>query len=74
MKPRWSVGMRKLGPGVYVDEATNAIHFAGEEICEHLGVPPTRANMEIAERAARDVVAACWPAARVEVVDHVDPL
>jgi hypothetical protein len=70
--PRWAVGMRKLGPGIYVDEAANAVHFSGAELCAHQGVPATRENVEIAEQAARDVTAKYWPGARVKVVD-ADP-
>lgn len=70
--PRWAVGMRKLGPGLYFQASDNSMHFSAEEVCEQLGVTATRENMEIAERGARKVIETYWPNAKVEVLD-ADP-
>ena len=55
--PRWAVGMRMIGPGVYLD-AGNNLHLCLAEICENAGVPPTPGNLrtlaEAAKRTARD--------------------
>lgn len=44
--PKWAVGMRKLGPGAYLD--ADGLHFSTREMCEHFGVPVTEENQRIA--------------------------
>jgi hypothetical protein len=53
--PQWAVGMELLGPGIFVDAAGN-FHFDPASFCEHMGVPYTRANHEIAIIAMREAV------------------
>lgn len=65
--PRWAVGMRKIGPGVYVRESDKSLHISAEELCAHLGVPPTAANLDIAEKAAREVTRKACPDSTLEV-------
>jgi hypothetical protein len=59
--------MQKIGPGMYED-ADGAIHVKAEEICVHLRVPPTRANIEMAERTAREALGNAFPEARITEV------
>lgn len=54
--PKWSVGMRRIGPGIYVSDATRALHFDADELCLALGVPPTPENVKRAEAIAAQVV------------------
>jgi hypothetical protein len=46
--PPWAKGMRKLGPGIYLDG--NALHFCELEICQDLGVKPTEQAGRIIEQ------------------------
>jgi hypothetical protein len=48
--PRWAVGMRKLGPGLYFDG--DGLHISEEELCEAMGVPYTPENCAVVESAA----------------------
>ena len=50
--PGWAKGMRKLGPGVYVDDK-NAVHVSEGEICEYYGVPFTKENSAVIEETVR---------------------
>jgi hypothetical protein len=52
--PNWAVGMKKIGPGMYVQG--DSMHFYAPELCEELGVPPTPENQRIAQEAARQVI------------------
>jgi hypothetical protein len=47
----WKKGMRRLGPGAYVDGTE--LHLDTVEMCEALGVPATDHNQQIAAEGAR---------------------
>ena len=70
--PRWAVGMKKIGPGLYVQEGS--IHFYTPELYEHLGVPPTPENQRIAEQAAREAIQESLGRVLITVVDDDVPL
>jgi hypothetical protein len=53
--PAWSIGMKQLGPGCYVD-AENVLHISELEICDHLGIAYTAANSAVIELAASETV------------------
>jgi hypothetical protein len=63
--PKWAVGMRKIGPGLYVTKE-GALHVDGAEICASLGCPPTAENLKIAEDAAVQAVRESWPDITIE--------
>lgn len=46
--PDWARGMRKLGPGIYLDSKA-VMHVSERELCEHFNVPYTAANVRIIE-------------------------
>ena len=50
--PPWAKGMRKLGPGVYVDNK-NEINVSEAEICEYYGMPFTKENSAVIEETVR---------------------
>lgn len=54
--PPWAVGMRKLGPGVYID-AENVMHVSEGEICQALGISYTDRNSQLVEEAVRAEIA-----------------
>ena len=53
--PEWAKGMRKIGPGCYVDAANN-MHVSEAEICEAFGVRYCPENSAIIEDVVRQVV------------------
>lgn len=53
--PAWAVGMRKIGPGVYVDSA-RALHISEREICDHFDVPYSPENSKVIEEVAQEVI------------------
>lgn len=57
--------LTQLQPGIYVDE-DKALHIDAAELCLDAGVPPTKANQDALERAARDLLA------EVQVEEHAD--
>jgi anaerobic selenocysteine-containing dehydrogenase len=67
--PAWAKGMRKLGPGIYLD-SSGALHFSMGELAESLGVPNTEENARIiqesAEAAIREVFGTGLPTTIVE--------
>lgn len=67
--PRWAVGMRKLGIGMYLD-SQDAIHVSTEEICEHFNVEPTPWNVEAINAAALDAIHRFWPG-NIIAVEHL---
>lgn len=46
----------KLGPGIYVEPATETLHIDAAEVCAFFDVEPTPDNCEVVERYAREVV------------------
>ena len=52
--PKWSVGMERVAPGVYVD-AAKALHIDGDELCLVAGFQPTLENVERLAEAAREL-------------------
>lgn len=58
--PPWAVGMRKLAPGVYMDDKTRALHVSEAEVCEHFGVPCTEENAETIVRALAEAALKQW--------------
>ncbi len=66
--PAWAKGMRKLGPGIYIDGQT--AHFDANEVCEAMGVPPTPENLETAEKAAVDAFAEAFPNISMQRIEH----
>lgn len=54
MTPKWAVGMRRLGPGVYVKDSV--LHFDTEGLCRHLGIPHTEANARMVQQEAEKVI------------------
>lgn len=44
--PKWATGMRRFGPGMYIDDETRAIHLSESEMCEHLGVEANEENVQ----------------------------
>jgi len=69
--PRWAVGMKKIGPGLYVEG--ESIHFYTPELCEHLGVPATPENQRVAEEAAREAIQEQLGRILITVVDDDVP-
>jgi hypothetical protein len=65
--PKWAVGMRKIGPGIYVNEKTRAIHISERELCEHFQVPYNAENIRIIEEAAMKVAREQFPDIKTEV-------
>lgn len=53
--PKWSVGMRRLLPGVYVD-SQKALHLDLRELCIANGYAPTQQNADMLERVMRSLV------------------
>jgi hypothetical protein len=54
--PPWAKGMRKLGPGVYLD-SKKAIHVCEREICDDFGVAYTKENSNIIEETVKEALA-----------------
>ena len=53
--PAWAKGMQKLGPGIYVTPGRE-LHISESEICEHFGVPYSRANVRMIEESLVEVL------------------
>lgn len=53
--PKWAVGMRRIGPGMYVDR-NDGLHISENEICQKLNVPYTSHNSRIIELAVEEVL------------------
>jgi hypothetical protein len=63
--PKWSVNMQRIAPGCYVDRE-GALHLDAREMCEAAGYPANAHNMDMLEKAAREL------ATTMEVKSH-DP-
>lgn len=68
--PAWAVGIRKLGPGVYVQG--DAIHIYAPEICETLGKPLTPENLRAAEEGAIDAIRDAYGFIPAEIITDKD--
>jgi hypothetical protein len=64
--------MRKMGPGMYVDSRGTA-HISAAEVCEHMGVDPTPAHMDIVESTAREAFRKLYPNSVFEVFEPDQP-
>jgi hypothetical protein len=72
MKGRaWTVGMEKLGPGMYVDR-DGALHISIPELCEHFGVPENAHNTAIVEQVAIEHFAEMGRRVPIEHRTHPD--
>jgi hypothetical protein len=69
--PAWARGMRKIGPGMYIDGA-NAFHFSGKELCEAFDVPHSAENERVARETAVQVIREQFGDLPVTVVDEED--
>ena len=52
--PKWAIGMKRIGAGLYVD-GNGGLHIDTPVFCESHGYEPTPENIEMLERAARDL-------------------
>lgn len=59
--------LRKLGTGVYEDDAGRYLHLCLVEICEEAGYEANSENLDIAEEMLRAIVALRWPGVPVLV-------
>lgn len=69
--PAWAVGLRKLAPGVYMDDKTHALHVSEAEVCEHFGMPYTQENAETIVRALAEVALQMWGDEARKIPFHV---
>ena len=63
--PSWAIGMRRIAPGLYVDNR-EALHIDTPTFCAANGYPPTQHNIEMLERAAREM----FPGVEVTMEDQ----
>ena len=52
--PKWAVGMRRVGPGMYVKD--HQLHFSARELCEVMGVSYTPQNAELLKEVGREAI------------------
>jgi hypothetical protein len=53
--PKWAVGMRRIGIGMYID-SSDALHFDPVEVCAALGWPINPVTIRAVQDAAVEVV------------------
>lgn len=71
--PKTFEGMEKVAPGIYIEDVKDGpvkIHVNPEEICAHLKIPLTPANIRIVEEQAVEVTNELIPGVEHETVNH----
>lgn len=70
MNKSWKVGLERIGPGVYVDNRTHALHIDEQEMCAAQGKPYTEANALILREAIDEALREQYRDVKVTVEDN----
>lgn len=70
--PKWSRGMQRIGPGMYVSGNGRDLHFDAAEFCRAAGMPPTERNQQLAQDLAEREFRKAWTSISVTRVEDAE--